>query len=101
MSELFSSALSADTVLAKINALYEESLPEMERHCKRWNLSFDNWKYEVDVLRRTVRDSGSIEGLGGLSYGGSRIAQVLANLKSTLYLTDEEYNKYFGGLSIG
>ena len=101
MSELFSSALSADTVLAKINALYEESLPEMQRHCERWSLSFDNWKYEVDVLRRTVSDSGSIEGLGGLSYGGSRIAQVLANLKSTLYLTDEEYNKYFGGLSIG
>ena len=101
MSELFSSALSADTVLAKINALYEESLPEMQRHCERWSLSFDNWKYEVDVLRRTVSDSGSIEGLGGLSYGGSRIAQVLANLKSTLYLTDEEYNQYFGGLSIG
>ena len=69
----------------------------MQRHCERWSLSFDNWKYEVDVLRRTVSDSGSIEGLGGLS----RIAQVLANLKSTLYLTDEEYNKYFGGLSIG
>ena len=101
MSELFSSALSADTVLAKINSLYEESLPEMQRHCERWSLSFDNWKYEVDVLRRTVSESGSIEGLGGLSYGGSRIAQVLANLKSTLYLTDEEYNKYFGGLSIG
>ena len=69
MSELFSSALSADTVLAKINALYEESLPEMQRHCERWSLSFDNWKYEVDVLRRTVSDSGSIEGLGGLSIG--------------------------------
>ena len=53
------------------------------------------------MLRRTVSDSGSIEVLGGLSYGVSRIAQVLANLKSTLYLTDEEYNKYFGGLSIG
>ena len=101
MSELFSSALSADTVLAKINALYEESLPEMQRHCERWSLSFDNWKYEVDVLRRIVSSDGSVEGRSGLSYGGSRIAQVLANLKSTLYLTDEEYNKYFGGLSIG
>ena len=101
MSELFSSALSADTVLAKINSLYEESLPEMERHCERWSLSFDNWKYEVDVLRRIVSSDGSVEGRSGLSYGGSRIAQVLANLKSTLYLTDEEYNKYFGGLSIG
>ena len=99
MAELFSSSLSADVVLAKINSMYEEALPEMQRHCERWSLSLDTWKYEVDVLRRTVSDNGSTEGRSGLSYGGSRIAQVLSNLKSTLYLTDEEYNKYFGGLS--
>ncbi len=101
MAELFSSSLSSDAVLAKINALYEESLPEMERHCKRWNLSLDNWKYEVDVLRRIVSSDGSAEGRSGLSYGGSRIAHVLSNLKSTLYLTDAEYGKYFGNLDGG
>ena len=97
-AELFGSALSADTVLARINELYEEALPEMERHCERWSLSFDNWKYEVDTLRRIVSDSGSIEGRSGLSRGGSRIAQVLENLKSTLSLTTAEFDKYFGSL---
>jgi hypothetical protein len=43
-------------VEAKINEMYEQLLPEMDRHFERWNLKEDNWKYHINIMRTFAKE---------------------------------------------
>ena len=44
-------AFSCDTMLNELTKVRNILLPEMQRHCTRWNVSFNLWKSNVDTLR--------------------------------------------------
>lgn len=81
---------SQQTVLAKIDSLYNTCLPEMERHCALWGPDINAWKSEVEHLRNVARKDSPKD--------KSRIETVLEDLKYTFKLSDSEFDKYFGDI---
>ncbi|MDF2686335.1 MAG: hypothetical protein K0S55_1516 [Clostridia bacterium] len=75
---------SSDRVLAKINELYELLLPEMSRNLERWDLSMNNWKWDISVLKNYVTD------------GVVTRADYLINEAMVIFnLNEEDRLKYF------
>lgn len=72
-----------DTVLARINEIYELYLPEIERNQKRWGLSVEHWKDEVQNLR---------------NWAVNRPTYLMRDTKAFFGLNDTEMKEVFGDL---
>ena len=72
-----------ENVIKRIDDIYNKLLPEMERNQKRWYLTITRWNYYVDKFKNFVE---------------KRTTYVLQQARLFLKLTNEEYNKYFGGI---
>ena len=72
---------SEENVLKRIDEIYNNLLPEMPRHQKRWNLTMDEWQTEVEYLRKYARE---------------REEYLVKYAKSFFGLSKEEVRKYFG-----
>ena len=70
-----------------VDELAKEIEPEMPNHIKRWGSlgpsSMDYWRNNLSNFKQIIK---------------SRYNYVLGNLKSQFYLSNDEYNKYFGEL---
>jgi hypothetical protein len=75
---------STERVLAKINELYELLLPEMPRNTERWDLSMNNWKWDISVLKNYVTD-------GVITRADYLIDEAIVIFN----LTEEDRAKYF------
>ena len=72
-----------ENILNRLEEIYNKLYPEMERNQKRWGLSMNTWKSEVDKLRTFIE---------------KRQKSLLSQTKSYFKLSNDEYEKYFGGL---
>lgn len=54
-----STSFSAETVLDRIDSIYNHLSPEMPRHLKRWNLSRRKWEEEVGIMREFAQERPS------------------------------------------
>ncbi len=50
------STFAPDRVEGQINELYEQLLPEMDRHLSRWKLSEEDWLTHVNIMRTFARE---------------------------------------------
>ena len=70
-----------------VDELAKEIEPEMPNHIKRWSSlgpsSMNNWYNNLNSFKQMIKN---------------RYNYVLGNLKSQFYLSNDEYNKYFGEL---
>lgn len=73
-----------ETVLERFNEIYDRLYPEMQRNQERWGLSFDTWIQESKKLKNYIEQ---------------RNRYLLQHTKSFFHLSDEEYQKYFGGVA--
>lgn len=74
---------SKENVLKKYNEIYESIYPEMERNQKRWDLTMQGWISACEDLKDFLEN---------------RSKYVLKHTKAYFNLSNEEYNKYFGGV---
>lgn len=72
-----------ENVLNKLDEIYNNLKDEMERNQKRWGLTMDTWNSEIDKLKE---------------YINKRQTYLLSQTKSYFKLSNEEYDKYFGGI---
>ena len=82
---LLKNELKPDNMNKVIDELAAEIDNEMPYHISRWHdiSSYDRWKSNVEKFKTTYK---------------TRYDYVVANLKGTLGITQDEYNKYFSGL---
>ena len=70
-----------------VDELAKEIEPEMPNHIKRWGSlgpsSMNNWRNNLYNFKQMIKN---------------RYNYVLRNIKSQFYLSNDEYNKYFGEL---
>lgn len=79
--ELLATDLSAESVTARIEEVYNAIAPEMQLHCKRWNWSIGEWQSEGAAL---------------LSYVKNRPATLVSQLIDEFNLSNEQAEHYFG-----
>lgn len=79
--ELLATDLSADSVVARIQEVYNAIAPEMKLHCRRWNWSVSAWEKEGGNL---------------LSYVKKRPATLVSQLIDEFDLSDAQAEHYFG-----
>ena len=79
--ELLATDLSADSVVARIEEVYNAIAPEMKRHCKRWSWSVSSWEKEGGNL---------------LSYVKKRPATLVSQLIDEFNLSSAQAEHYFG-----
>ena len=75
-----------EIVLNRLQEIYNKVSPEMERNQKRWGYTVDHWingEHGINQLKRFIE---------------KRQTYLLSQTKSYFGLSNEEYNKYFGGL---
>ncbi len=72
-----------ETVLAKLEVIYQSIRPEITRDFTRWNLDPTVWEGNVDFLRNFIK---------------VRTAYLLKQTKAFFNLSNEEYAFYFGDL---
>lgn len=70
-----------ERVLEKINSIYEDLKPEMERNQKRWGMTYSGWEDEVEKLRKFAK---------------SRVKNIKKHAKIFFKLSDKEMKEYFG-----
>lgn len=68
-------------ILKRLEEIYQNLYPEMERNQIRWGMTLKDWTDSVEVIRDYVR---------------KREGYLLKQTKSFFYLSDAEMNKYFG-----
>ena len=51
-----STSFSEETVLNRIDSIYQNLLPEIPRHLSRWNLSHSKWEEEVALVREFAQE---------------------------------------------
>ena len=51
-----STSFSEETVLNRIDSIYQDLLPEIPRHLDRWNLSRSKWEEEVAIVREFAQE---------------------------------------------
>ncbi len=76
-----------DRVLAHLDEMVSEILPDMPYNQARWGYSMERWEEHVQYLRDFVR-----------SDKGDRVSTMVLDAKRTFGLTDEEMQTYFGEL---
>ena len=82
LSELLSTTLSDENVLARID-YYEKLLdPEVARERERWGSSYSAWQAQVDRLREFLQDG--------------HLKKMITNLDRFINLTSQEEQTYFG-----
>ena len=70
-----------ERVLKRIDEIYNEYKPEMERNQKRWGMTYKEWETNVEKLR---------------TYTKGRRTHVKKYAKSFFKLSNSEMEKYFG-----
>jgi CotH protein/chitobiase/beta-hexosaminidase-like protein/lamin tail-like protein len=50
------STFASSRVESAINGMYEQLLPEMDRHLERWNLKEENWKFHINIMRTFAKE---------------------------------------------
>ena len=82
---LLKNELKPDNMNKVIDELAAEIDNEMPYHISRWHdiSSYDRWKSNIERFKNTYK---------------TRYDYVVANLRSTLSISGDEYNKYFNGL---
>lgn len=50
------STFATDRVEKNINELYDQLVPEIDRHLERWKLKDDNWKLHVNIMRTFAKE---------------------------------------------
>lgn len=70
-----------ERVLKRIDEVYNEYKPEMERNQKRWGMTYKEWETNVEKLR---------------TYAKGRRSHVKKYAKSFFNLSNSEMEKYFG-----
>ena len=70
-------------ILEKLESIYENLYPEMERNQKRWGMTMDDWIENVDVVRTFIK---------------KREGYLLRQTKNFFHLSESDMNKYFGDL---
>ena len=73
-----------ENVLNRFNEIYDILYPEMQRNLERWNLSFEEWKKNCELLKHYIE---------------VRQDYLLKQTKSFFNLSNDEYNYYFGGVA--
>lgn len=79
--QMLATDFSTESVLEKIDAMYETLKPEMEKHYEKWEGSVSQWKKQVETLRE---------------YARKRPKVIIDYTVKTLKLSDEEKERYFG-----
>ena len=72
-----------ENLLKRLDEIYNKFKPEMPRNQQRWGLSMSNWETEIKRLKEYIE---------------KRQKSLLSQTKTYFGLSNEEYNKYFGGL---
>ncbi len=70
-----------ENILKKLNEIYDNLLPEMERDRKRWGTSLEEWKKNIDNLKEYIEQ---------------RETYLLSQTKQQFGLTDAQMKEYFG-----
>ncbi len=55
-SDHLNSTFASSRVETKINELYDQLVPEMDRHLERWNLKKSIWEYHVNIMRTFAKE---------------------------------------------
>jgi len=79
--ELLATDLSAESVVGRIQEIYDAIAPEMKLHCKRWNWKVSSWQEEGGKL---------------ISYVKGRPATLVSQLIDEFDLDSAQAQHYFG-----
>ena len=82
LSQLMSTTLSDEYVLARIEYYVALLEPEVPRDRERWDIRYETWVNRVEELRRFLKDD--------------HLKKMVARLDSFIFLTEEEKETYFG-----
>lgn len=82
LSQLMSTTLSDEYVLARIEYYVALLEPEVPRDRERWDIRYETWVNRVEELRRFLQDD--------------HLKKMVARLDSFIFLTEEEKETYFG-----
>lgn len=81
MGELLATTFSAENVSGRILERYQLLQPEMQLHSQRWGFGLSTWKrYSTAMYKYSIKRPGKLMGY----------------FQSTLNLSDEDMQKYFG-----
>ncbi len=83
LSEGYYGVLSDENALARIDEMEALLAPEIERERDRWGDDYENWRWNVDYMRRFLTE-------------GQHWDEIIKNLRTLIGLTDEEAALYFG-----
>ena len=72
-----------ENILKRINEIYNNLLPEMERNQKRWGLTINRWNESIENLKKYVNE---------------REKYLLSTTKSQFNLSNSQMKEYFGDL---
>lgn len=81
-SYLMKTTYSAENIAKKIDSMADDIRSEMERTTERWERSFSAWEKNVNRLKERAC---------------ARAEFLIEDIRSSLNMSSEEYNKYFGG----
>lgn len=87
-----STDFSEETVLNRIDSLYQGLVPEMPRHLDRWNLSRGKWEEEVAILREFAQERPSyvrMHLMSRFNTGPRRRLVVSASVGGRLIINDK------------
>ena len=86
MSDALNGPMSNDNVVALIDKMAGEMSPEVYRDKTRWGGTLEQWEGMINNLRVYV------------TQGNGRARIIAANIRSYVYMTDAEYQQYFGSV---
>lgn len=87
-----STSFSEETVLNRIDSIYQDLLPEMPRHLERWNLSRSKWEEEVSIVREFAQERPAyvrMHLMGRFNTGPQRRLVVSASAGGRIIINDQ------------